>query len=422
MTTSKFQFKMPFILWLLTTIFFSFQFVLRLSAGVLREEIINRYMVDTSAFGSLAGYYYLGYAGMQIPIGFMLDRFNFRLVTFISIITTAIGTFIVAKSTSWDLVLIGRFIIGAGSAVGILSVAKITKSFFPEKFHSILLGFSFTLGLSGAVVGGTPTKIFYDNFGYENTFLFLTFITIIIAFVIISINDKKIAKFEHEQEHHVTIKKVLLLAINPNILFIGICGGLMVGSLEGFADVWAIPFMNQIYGFSINESIFVASVVYIGMCFGGPILGYFSTSAKSVIAMIFITGMLMSTLFVFMFYFVPLTYTQSIVTMFILGILCSYQVLVFSLTTQIVTKNYASISIAIVNCINMSFGHIFHSIISNQIQYNWNGAVNEAGMPVYSLGTFMISLSPIPVFCVMGTIGFIFLSSRIKKGKLKIIQ
>jgi predicted MFS family arabinose efflux permease len=119
--------KKPLLLWSLASIFFAFQFILRLSTGILREEIIQKFAIDTIAFGTVAGYYYLGYAGMQIPIGIMLDKFNFRIVTFISILATSLGTLTFVASENFNYLLIGRFMIGAGSAVGFLSVAKITR-------------------------------------------------------------------------------------------------------------------------------------------------------------------------------------------------------------------------------------------------------------------------------------------------------
>ena len=156
--------KKPILLWSLASLFFAFQFILRLSTGILREEIIQRFAIDTIAFGTLAGYYYLGYAGMQLPIGIMLDKFDFRVVTFVSIVVTALGTFTFATSSDFNYLLIGRLMIGAGSAVGFLSVAKITTRYFPVKYHSIMLGFSFTFGLIGAVFGVTPMKLLFNHF------------------------------------------------------------------------------------------------------------------------------------------------------------------------------------------------------------------------------------------------------------------
>ena len=403
--------KKPIILWVLASLFFAFQFILRLSAGILREEIIQRFAIDTIAFGTLAGYYYLGYAGMQIPIGIMLDKFNFRFVTFISIVITSIGTLTFVASDTFCYLLIGRLMIGAGSAVGFLSIVKITKSYFPAKYHSLMLGFSFTFGLIGAVFGVTPMKILFEHFGYDYSFNFLAAVGFIIGILILIVKSDEEILNNHNKESY-NISQIFKLLFNPRILLIGISGGLMVGALEGFADVWAMPFFNQIYRMDIINSSLVTSFVYIGMCFGGPILALAAEWLRSSNLIIITTGLLTATIFGILLYFPALNFFYSSLLMFLLGIFCCYQVLIFTIVSNLVDNVYAGLAIAIVNCINMSLGHFFHKFISILITSNWDGGINEFGVPIYSRYDFTIALSLIPICCLIGAGGFVWLSRK----------
>jgi len=410
--------KTPLFLWSLATLFFAFQFILRLSTGVLREEIIQKFAVDTIAFGTLAGYYYLGYATMQLPIGIMLDKFNFKIVIFISILITSLGTFIFSTSSDFFYLLIGRLMIGAGSAVGFLSVAKITTSYFTLKYHSLMLGMSFTFGLIGAIFGITPMKMLFTHFGYHYTFNCLAIVGIIIGLMILLVktdNNSNVSNMNHvsNSEPNISIFKLLL---NPTILLIGLFGGLMVGALEGFADMWAMPFFKQVYQMSDIKSNLVTSFVYIGMCFGGPILAIIANLVKSPNLVIIITGLVMTIIFVVLLLCPSLNFTISSSLMFLLGIVCCYQVLIFTVVSNIVSVKSAGLAIAVVNCINMSFGHFFHKMISILISYNWDGMLNESGTPMYSHDDFMIAIAVIPVCCSIGTVGFLYLS---RKAKMK---
>ncbi len=125
----------PLFIWFCASLFFAFQFILRLSTGILREEIMQKFSINTIEFGTLAGYYYLGYAGMQLPIGILLDKFNYRIVLFAAILLTSLGTSGFVLSSSFNHLLLSRLMIGAGSAAGFLSVAKIINSYFPPKYH-----------------------------------------------------------------------------------------------------------------------------------------------------------------------------------------------------------------------------------------------------------------------------------------------
>lgn len=79
-----------------------------------------------------------------------------------------------------------------GSAVGFLSVAKITRSSFPAKYHSLMLGFSFTFGLLGAVFGITPMKLLFTHFGYDVTFNSLALVGFIIGLMILLVKTDDI--------------------------------------------------------------------------------------------------------------------------------------------------------------------------------------------------------------------------------------
>lgn len=405
--------RMPLLLWSAATLFFAFKFILQMSVGVLREDIMQKFHLDTIAFGSLAGYYYLGYAGMQIPIGILLDKYNFRYVTSISIMVSALGTLTFVWAEGVGTVMIGRVLIGVGSATSFLSIAKIIKNYFPAQMHAMMIGLSFSFGLLGAVFGSAPMKWIFNHFGYNISFIALAIVGALIAVLILVISDKNIEKYEElDNVEQLSFLGLIKLIFNPTILFIGICGGLMVGSLEGFADVWSMPFFNQIYGFSEYQSTFIASIIFVGMCFGGPLLAYFSSLLGSIHCMVFLTGITTAMIFGILFYFSSLSFGVSSILMFVLGILCCYQVLVFTIAGDMVSRARAGVVIAIINCINMSFGHLFHKIISYMMQSGWDGELSEKLAPLYSHEVFVSGLAAIPVCAVIGSLGFLYLARR----------
>ncbi|WP_341764558.1 MFS transporter [Candidatus Tisiphia endosymbiont of Beris chalybata] len=407
----------PLFLWFFASLFFAFQFILRLSVGILREEIMQKFSIDTIAFGTLAGYYYLGYAGMQLPIGIMLDKFNFRIVTFLSILLTSLGTLAFINSASFNYLLISRLMIGAGSAVGFLSVAKIITAYFPLKYQALMIGFSFTFGLVGAVFGLTPMKILFTAFGYQNTFYSLSVVGLAIGIMILLIKDVG----DNQGKSTVTTTNVSIgkLLFNPTIILIGIAGGLMVGALEGFADLWAIPFFKQIYSMDDIESSLATSFVYTGMCFGGPILAMISNLVKSSNLVIIMSGLMMIIIFIILLYAPSLGFYTTCLLMLLLGIFCCYQVLIFSVVSRLVSIQSAGLAIAIANCINMVFGYFFHKLMSHAITYQWDGSIDEAGLAIYSRYDFTAAISTIPVCCFIGILIFLYLFSKVKVNSSK---
>jgi len=68
------------IMWFFSALFFAYQFIMRLFPGLCVSEIMHKFQIDATEFGLLSSMYYYGYAGMQIPMAILLDRFGPRLI------------------------------------------------------------------------------------------------------------------------------------------------------------------------------------------------------------------------------------------------------------------------------------------------------------------------------------------------------
>ena len=399
--------KNPLMLWIMLTLFFAFQFILRLTVGILREDIMGQYQIDTILFGSLAGFYYLGYAGFQIPIGILLDKFRPKNVAVTFMLITCVGTIIFANAPNYNILLLGRFLIAIGSASAFLSIVKIINSYFPKKYHSMMIGISFTIGLAGAVFGSNPTKYIFNVFGYNNSFLAIILSIFAISIITFSINDKNSTRFDVKEAKSLNLARFIQLITNKYIIIIGVLGGFMVGSLEGFADIWAIPFLQTTQNLSEHESIFTTSCVYMGMCAGGPLLAYINKYFKSSTTLITLTGIFTCFIFLILFNF-QISFNIIALLMFIMGILCCYQLLVFIFVENFVEQSLIGATIAIINCINMSFGWLFHKLIAILLDYQ--GGINgDTNITIYSADSYYAAMSIVPILALIGSLGFLVL-------------
>jgi hypothetical protein len=146
------------------------------------------------------------------------------------------------------------------------------------------------------------------------------------------------------------------------------------------------------------------------MCLGGPILAYLASAAKSNVIIIALTGILTVAIFIYLLLVHDIDITILKGIMFFLGILCCYQVLIFAFVSDIVDRSCAGIAIAIINCLNMSFGHFFHHFISQNIQNNWDGTHTELGIPVYNFDSYLYGISIIPIGSLIGTLVFVYMA------------
>ena len=79
------------VMWALASFFYAYQYIIRVLPNIMMIDILERFQIDAALFGQYSGLYYIGYAGMHIPLGILLDKYGPKWVLPISIVMTSIG-------------------------------------------------------------------------------------------------------------------------------------------------------------------------------------------------------------------------------------------------------------------------------------------------------------------------------------------
>jgi MFS family permease len=396
---------MPWMIWLLAVLFFAYQFILRLSPGLMMNDIMKKFDVDASDYGYFASMYYYGYALMQIPIAILLDRYGPRVIISICAFVCAVATLTFIYADQWIVVLLARFLIGAASAVGFLGVSKIISMWFSSAEYGKMVGLSFTFGLIGAVFGGRPISSLLDIFGWHDVLFYVALVSALIGvLIIIFVRNPKnfVAAADGDVVH-----KLKTVCTDYRVLVIALASLLLVGPLEGFADVWGITYLMKAYSITKPEAASLTSFIFIGMIFGGPILSYIAQKYKAYYQLTFLCGVLMFALFIFLIVAREyISFYTSMTIMFVIGVCCCYQVLVLTIGSFILPAAFTGVTVAFLNCINMLGGSFFHMFIGRTLDFLWTNQT-ENGIRVYDLESYSIAISIVPLFCLIG--GFLFL-------------
>lgn len=405
---------LPWLMWGSTTLFFAYQFIMRLTPGLLMPELMQKFSVDATDYGFFAAIYYFAYSGMQIPIALLLDRFGPRVVVASSILACSIGTFLLAYTDCWNLALFSRFLIGAGSAAGFLGVSKVVASRFPEKLYTKMIGFTFTFGLLGAVYGGKPVGSLIAHFGWVEVLAIVGLlglgIFLLVALLVRGSSSSVKIRYPNQDQIDFGVQETSILhdlktvVCNRSLLLIALANFLMVGALEGFADVWGVPFLSTTHNMLKEEAAQVVSFIFVGMLFGGPILAYAADKLRCNYRVASLAGFCMGLIFIVLLMFhTNLELSALYVLLFLTGIFCCYQVLIFSMGVSLVPKQLASLAVAFLNCINMLGGSFFHSLIGYGMDFFWTGSMKN-GIRVYDSHAFTYALSPIAITAILGAL------------------
>jgi MFS family permease len=378
--------------WLTASIFYAYQYVLRVAPSIMIDDIMQQFHIGATAFGQFSGVYYIGYSLMHLPIGIMLDRYGPRKVMTGCMLLAVVGLLPLIYSDTWIYPVLGRFLIGIGSSAAILGLFKIIRTSFSLEKFPLMLSISVTIGLLGAIYGGGPVSYLCDLMGYQAVVELFAIAGTVLAIITYCI----VPEIETKKEKTVfsDIKEVFC---NKRVIFCCIFAGLMIGPLEGFADVWGTLFFKEVYKFDSSLASSLPSMIYLGMCFGAPVLSVIASKVGSYLVTISGAGFAMAVAFF------GLLYQEQSVSLItgsfaIVGTCCAYQILALYQASTYVRGEIAGLTTALANMIIMLFGYCFHSIIGALV--NNFGGVNSVSALTYGIST-------IPVALCIGSIGFI---------------
>ncbi|WP_075883432.1 MFS transporter [Candidatus Protochlamydia sp. W-9] len=392
------------VMWIVASIFYAYQYLLRVMPNIVIDDIMQQFQIGAATIGQFSGIYYIGYSLMHLPLGILLDRYGPRMIMSICILLTVIGLLPLIFATHWIYPIAGRALIGMGSSAAILGLFKIIRLSFSEEKFPRLLSISVMIGLLGAIYGGGPVGYLREIYGYHAIVQLFALIGIVLMgityWMIPNVKSSRSTSMMSE------IKDVIF---NKRVIWCCLFAGLMVGPLEGFADVWGRSFLKEVYQFDGTLAASLPSMIFIGMCFGAPILSLIAEKTGNYLTTIIGAGIIMTISFSSLLIWHLNTNWMGF-NFIIVGICCAYQILAIYKASTYVSEQAAGLTTAVANMIIMIFGYTFHAIIGSIINV-FGGSNNEQAL-IYGIAV-------IPIGLTIGILGFVilFMSEQVKTEK-----
>lgn len=386
------------VAWMIASIFYAYQYILRVMPNIMMNDILQQFHIDAGTFGQFSGVYYIGYSLMHLPIGLMLDRYGPKKVMPVCILMTVAGLLPLIFAEFWVYPLIGRLLIGIGSSAAILGTFKVIRLVFAEEKFTRMLSLSVTIGLIGAIYGGGPVNAMCQSLGHKAVLMIFAGIGIVLSLITYAL----VPETQSPQQETSVFSKIKEVLSNPKVLFTCFLSGLLVGPLEGFADVWGSEFLKKVYSFEGALAASLPSAIFIGMCFGAPVLSWIAEKTDSYFGAIIASGALMGLSFMALLMFTLPAPIMSVMFI-IVGVCSAYQIIAIYKASTYVDEKVVGLTTAVANMIIMIFGYLFHSVIGWTIN-TLGGTANPTA--------FLYGIAVIPAALLIGTLGFIALAAK----------
>lgn len=153
----------------------------RTSLGVSGLEAAQRFQISAAVLGTFAVVQLLVYAGMQVPVGVLVDRAGPRALLVAGALTMAAGQLAMALATSFPTAIAARVLVGMGDAMTFISVLRLLPAWFAGRRVPLLTQLTGIVGQGGQVLSLVPLVIVLHSAGWAPAFLSAAACGVIVA-------------------------------------------------------------------------------------------------------------------------------------------------------------------------------------------------------------------------------------------------
>ena len=275
----------------LVTVSYMLAFFHRVAPAAIASDLQQTFHASAAALGGLAATYFYVYTVMQIPTGILVDTLGPRRIVTLGGIVAGAGSLLFAQAATLTDASLGRLLIGLGVSVAFIALLKLNAAWFHDRHFGTAVGLTLLLGNVGSVLAAAPFAWVLQFTSWRTVFVVLggvSFATAVLTWLFVRDHpgeaglpslrelDGEAAHPRHEGHWFEGLMTVLRNRLTwPNFwMNLGIGG-----SFLAFARLWAVPFLQDVYGMDRAAATLHTSLMLAGFAVGAISVGALSDRA-----------------------------------------------------------------------------------------------------------------------------------------------
>lgn len=242
-------------------------------AGLLAEE---RFGITASQLAMFTVMQLLVYAGMQVPVGVLLDRFGSRRMLLTGLTLLTAGQLVFALATTFPTAVVARVLIGMGDATIFISVMRLIALWFLVRQGPLVTQLTGQVGQMGAIIAAAPLAFALHTFGWTRAFAAAASVGLLLMVgVLVVVKDSP-----YRSKGPVRIK---VSALARELSSVWGSPGTRLGmwshftaqfSITVFSLLWGYPFLVSGQGLSSRLASSLLMLAAVWSLFSGPVLAW----------------------------------------------------------------------------------------------------------------------------------------------------
>jgi len=386
---------------IIVSCFYCYEYFLRILPSPITAELMRHFSIGSGALGYMIAFYYHAYAVLQLPIGFLMDRYSPRLLLTFACGLCVFGSYLFAVSNNFWIGSLGRFWIGFGSAFGFIGVLKAASIWMPPSHFAIVSGLTTTLGMLGAGFGNVLLARLVEKFGWQWVNSLVTGLGLLLCIGLFVLIPKNYKNNQLPMNSFKTVLQQLRVVFRKRDIWLcGMMGSFLYASLSVFAEIWGTTCLEKLYQLNAVQSAMMSSMVFLGWAIGAPFNGWLSNRLRSRLKPLRWGSLFGAVSIVIVLYVPNISLSLGFILLFIYGYCCSTEIIIFAVVRELCGHHILATIIAFVNMLVMISGQIFQPLVGKILDLVWDGTMLN-GMRQLQAVDFQWALIALPMLLIL---------------------
>lgn len=252
----------------------------RSSLGVAAVEATARFEVAATVLSILAVAQLVVYAGLQVPVGVLIDRVGPRVPLLLGAAVMVLGQTTLAFAGDIGVAIAARILVGAGDAGTFIAGIRLIAVWVPERSAPFVTQIYGVIGQCGQLLSAIPFLALLQAAGWVPAFLSVAGMSVIAFFAVLGATRSSARSLREDTAANPSLRQTLAPladALCRPGTWIGFWAHfVMPASQTMFVLLWGYPFLTVAIGLDPAAAAAIISVSVLTGFVAGPILGILS--------------------------------------------------------------------------------------------------------------------------------------------------
>ena len=365
--------RMVVVVWILTAIFYFYQYAMRSAPAVMMPQLSAAFEVSALGVASIVGLFYYGYSPFSLVAGAALDGLGPRRLVPFAAAVVGIGALLFA-SGNVQVASIGRFMQGAGGVFALVGAIYIASKNFSASKAATLIGATQMFGMAGGAAGqfvvgpmiggGLPWNYFWIGMGVIG-------LTIGVVLFFLIPNDGPTQQPTGGLK--VVVQAFATVFRNPQSILCGLIAGLMFIPTTIFDMIWGVRYLQEAHGFDYGSAVMRSAAVPFGWIIGCPLLGLLSDRIGRRKPVIAGAGVVLFVCLAWILYGTPGVFPPYVVGL-VAGVASGAAMLPYTVIKEANPPQFGGTATGVVNFLNFTFSALLGPVFGWILQSVSGGA------------------------------------------------